>query len=665
MKILGELKPVINKAYKYSLFSEMGIPVLPYEWEIQYKGRSIKKTKVGLFKFATNLGGQSLKLIAKTKQNGKLISYFSTINVLAGQPRILKLEWQDNYNRTIAKGTKVGYTDIVKLVIKTANIPIGETLSVTVYEDEYADGHDKSSRNMGTLTTRPVNKYGYARITFNNIQLYQKTLNDADYINESEHEFYVKVHYRSHIDRIEDQIQLIIQNKTESFIKPPVTNNPVVVTAPETKSTKNEKKKVNVTFNMFFDGTMNNMTNTRERKNKSSTYYKKSDEKDDSYTNFYSNVALLYMNNEVTEKEDIIKIYTEGVGTADKKQDQAFPGGALGTSISIYMRGIKDKVARGLQQMGEFAKTKYFDNKKEIGKVTINVFGFSRGAAGARYFLSQEEYIHMYLKLKSIKDISFNFIGLFDTVASYGVIHLNDVSDLQLNLQGKPKKVVQLAAADEYRSNFKSTDITSSIKAGVGYQLTMPGVHSDIGGGYSETLDEKRYLGEYTEYGDTNYGASKSFDIIKSKYIKEGCYTAKEFIVEKRLTTNFSKSDNLSFSTVYTLYGLRKGIKNTYQFIPFAIMKTFCEKYGQMELDNTEIKKHYSVNNELKTVSQKLYNYALANDGINSLKVTLPHDQLMWVRNRYLHRSNQDDKPFTMGGRYDINGNPDRDILEG
>jgi len=39
----------------------------------------------------------------------------------------------------------------------------------------------------------------------------------------------------------------------------------------------------------------------------------------------------------------------------------------------------------------------------------------------------------------------------------------------------------------------------------------------------------------------------------------------------------------------------------------------------------------------------------------------LSYDQLVWLRNKYLHRST-DDNDWTMSGRYDKNGNPDRDI---
>ena len=343
----------------------------------------------------------------------------------------------------------------------------------------------------------------------------------------------------------------------------------------------------------------------------------------------------------------------------------------MGESILIYMRGIKTKVQSGIEQMKKAAKDKYFSKNLEIGKVIINVFGFSRGAAAARYFMSQEVFIQVGLKLKNKKDISFNFIGLFDTVASFGVMHINDVYELNLDIGGKAKKVVQLAAADEYRSNFKLTDITSCIKAGVGYELRMPGVHSDIGGGYGECDPEERYLGEEITY-DKN-ASTQNLEKIKKRYEKEGWYRSNQFKIKTETKSNFSKLGNHTFSYVHKLYGVRedvslnqkkKGISNTYQYIPLAIMKAFCEKYAKMPFKDEKIKKDYSVKGELEPIKNQLYNYAIANDGINSLNVTLSHDQLMWVRNKYLHRSNKDDD-WTMSGRYDKNGNPDRDVLEG
>ncbi|MGV0924695.1 phospholipase effector Tle1 domain-containing protein [Empedobacter tilapiae] len=664
MKIIGTTRPLTNESYTYKILSAVGNPKVK-EWYVEYNGDKKSTNKTGTFKFHISLASKKLKLTVVVIQNGKEVKYSTDLIVLAGIPKILAIDWRDSNSKSI--GTrKVGYLDKVKLVIKTVNIPKGDTLKVEVFEEE-----NFSDRSMGTYTTTGVDEKGYAFLYFNQLSLYQTKLNNADWVNESEHEYYVRVEYKNHINRTEEKIQLVVQNKlTQELDKPKPTNKPVVVQAPTKKtSTKTQKEKIDVVFNMFFDGTMNNMQNTTERIKKTSVYYNKSNKKDDSYINFYSNVALLYMNNDVKETDDIISIYTEGIGTLDKEEDQLFPGGMFGTSLAVAMRGIKEKVAIGLREMNIRAREKYFTNKKLIGKVTINVFGFSRGAAAARYFLSQEIHIANYLKIDK-KDITFNFIGLFDTVASHGIYHLNDVVDLNLDLRGKPKKVIQLAAADEYRSNFKLTDLTSSIKAGVGYQLSLPGVHSDIGGGYAEWEIEDRYLGRVVKYFENE--KPTKLEELKKYYIKEGWYREEQLSITKEIHQK-QEMFGVSHTYTYTLRGLRndlsedkknRGIPNTYQYISFAIMKQFSETYAKMVFKDTT-DTIYKVSKDLQSIKQQLYDYAIANDGINSLAVTLPHDQLKWLRNNYLHRSNKDDEIFSMAGRYNKKGEPDRDVLEG
>lgn len=677
MKILGDIRPFTNLSYTYTMVTNAGAPVKVNQWRVYQGNRLLAENGKGVFKFGTNTAGSSLKLVARVRDSktDNLVDFSIMLQPLAGQPSIQDLFWRD-VNGIKIHNSLVAYLDKVTLVIKTQNIPQGDTLKITIYEDEYADGHGDSSRNMGTYMSTPVNKNGNAYLELNSMQLYQKTLNDLDYKDESVHEFYAQVRYYNKMDVVKDGIQLKVKNELKQLVKPNTGNKPVVVGEID-RIKKNDKGKVNVTFNMFFDGTMNNMTNTKARvepdKDLIGVYDKKSNKKDDSYMNFYSNVALLYMNNIVEETDNIISIYTEGIGTADKKSDQVFPGGAMGESILIYLRGIKDKVQRGIVQMKEKAKEKYFDKNIKIGKVTINVFGFSRGAAAARYFMSQETLIQIRLKLKSSKDVTFNFIGLYDTVASFGVMHINDVYELNLDIGGKAKKVIHLTALDEYRENFKLTNINSSIKAGVGYELAIPGVHSDIGGGYGEKENEIRILKEDSVFENYSLNNKKEIEaqhlLLRKKYVDQGWYKASQLFSQK-----VSIQDAGNGKSFYKLQLIGKRIKvdnftdhripNNYQYIALAIMKTFCEKYTKMPFWEDKIKKDYSVKGELEPVKNQLYNYAISNDGINSLRVTLPHDQLMWVRNKYLHRSNKDDD-WTMSGRYDDNGNPNRDILEG
>lgn len=164
---------------------------------------------------------------------------------------------------------------------------------------------------------------------------------------------------------------------------------------------------------------------------------------------------------------------------------------------------------------------------KEYKRVTVveirfDVFGFSRGTAAARSFVSRmfsatgatEDFTtSLKSKLKgsefSNTQFTVRFLGLFDTVSSYVLPFRNNVEELQLKIpDGKyPKvdKVVHLVAADEYRKFFALTDISSARTRGT--EIILPGAHSDVGGGNKEVEFEK-YLCQVQTIGEKgNVGA--------------------------------------------------------------------------------------------------------------------------------------------------------------
>jgi hypothetical protein len=62
-------------------------------------------------------------------------------------------------------------------------------------------------------------------------------------------------------------------------------------------------------------------------------------------------------------------------------------------------------------------------------------------------------------------------------------LHENNVKDYGLWATKLAKNVVHICALDEYRKNFALVDIESSITAGTGTEIFIPGCHTDIGGG--------------------------------------------------------------------------------------------------------------------------------------------------------------------------------------
>ena len=369
---------------------------------------------------------------------------------------------------------------------------------------------------------------------------------------------------------------------------------------------------IDVVLNLFFDGTQNNKNNTQLGE-KSSL----SNGDDDSYTNDYSNVAKVY--DAVDPNADRqVKVYIEGIGTVDGKRDSLSWAGGIPNNIGSPMgegdRGIEAKVTRGCIKAAQVLSKKY--KGKEISVLKINVFGFSRGAAAARHFvhichkpalvmtvnrynmrvLPPKDYEHPENETKTetaflldkhekdftdrygyfgacllksgvkVKEIRFNFAGLYDTVASYGLNHRgnwfvkNDSEQLHLDAVKNCRVVVQFATQEEFRENFSLTNVK---KSGIrGIDLILPGVHSDIGGGYKNNVRENVLIYK---------GTKENCEKYKKILVEEGWYkdSKEELEIEERHTRDYS---------TYKLIGKRV-LSNHYSRIPLLRMIEYSEQF--------------------------------------------------------------------------------------
>lgn len=296
---------------------------------------------------------------------------------------------------------------------------------------------------------------------------------------------------------------------------------------------------------------------------------------DNSFMNDYTNVARLYMS-----CDEAYAIYIEGIGTLDRQKD-VDAGFQYGSGTS----GIRAKVRMGCKELAQkIIKAKREKTRKTTSlSVTVDVFGFSRGATAARNFLyevnsahKREKDIVIKKQTKKVLDkdlinpyspnddsvyttkevftgfyidkdnvivnmdyiendhmpkygylgyyllengfskeelqnmtLSIRFLGIYDTVSSYedvgdlnalskidhGIKHTrknyfkDDVEQLQINNLGYFKQAVHFVAMDEHRQNFALTHLKGTNCK----EKVLPGVHSDIGGGYEtgiEVVDE-------------------------------------------------------------------------------------------------------------------------------------------------------------------------------
>ena len=287
---------------------------------------------------------------------------------------------------------------------------------------------------------------------------------------------------------------------------------------------------VTLTVGVFFDGTGNNVENTNMRleKCKSENYginarelaafsekciAKKGyrDTAASSYLGYFTNIywlSSLYQQDEQIE-DDVLEaqraIYIEGIGTISNKPDSKY-GMAFGNNET----GVIAKTDRAIELIKE--QISIFIDKNDmksiaIAKIQFDIFGFSRGAAAARHFanrVNDEDPALVEAIMTGLKGFTqhgkpageIRFIGPFDTVAAVAALsdgldpHDNNNHNVKLELPaGIAKHVFHITAMHECRYNF----CLNSIKD-VWPELCLPGVHSDIGGGYNPKEYEYYFL---------------------------------------------------------------------------------------------------------------------------------------------------------------------------
>lgn len=462
---------------------------------------------------------------------------------------------------------------------------------------------------------------------------------------------------------------------------------------PEVKTVKDDT--IDITVGVFFDGTQNNKMNNKARDlhNKASHNAPREFNQEDSFENEPSNVQNL---ESVYPQEQLyFSVYVEGVGTKDEHKDNPY-GYALGYGDT----GVFGKVQRGCELVAQRIREAVAVQNKNINHITVDIFGFSRGATCARNFVHEisklPELVPLYPSADNTKDyymsvldntpryiqkqsylkapgaqtmintpamgylgqcfkdknIKYNtlylrFGGLFDSVSAYGVMHRNDVQELDLHAVNHVAHVVHLTAADEHRDNFELTATTKGISK------SLPGVHSDIGGGYRDGIEDNTLLADTKKESITlSMGLQVEQDyqnlIAQSWYKKE---QLKKQIEDRMLI----------------LVGERT-LSNKYSYIPLHLIAKFSEKNGQVKISKNRLNEAFNIpskdpNLNLKEVYQRLRQYCFSNARplvyftdaqLNSLKIKVQQgeleeqtfalyqrDQRMLkeLRNHYLHYS--------------------------
>lgn len=364
---------------------------------------------------------------------------------------------------------------------------------------------------------------------------------------------------------------------------------------------------VKIRVAVFFDGTLNNRTNidqrilsqpdtelteeeradakellkrtSKEDRLKADYVYSKckakSEDESNSYEGYYTNIAIMEKYVDSSEQYDInLQTYIEGAGSIDMEKDKD-----LGYMFGIFTTGIPKKVEKGIFNVVTLLNENHQNKKLIIKELTLDVFGFSRGAAAARYFIYKALESELAIRTQLLEQgyklrrnaVKVCFVGLYDTVSAYGFwktatgLGESNTDSLKLDAIARAKQVIQLAAADEHREFFSLTDIHSA--RGNSRQIFLPGVHSDIGGGYRDNVTEKQVIYEYSGYSLD--AAEKEL----ARLIDSGWYTKDEIKLEYTVGYEGDESDDSSAIRV-----LRKNISNKYSRIPLHLMADFAKE---------------------------------------------------------------------------------------
>ncbi|NKA56923.1 hypothetical protein GO281_00696 [Ralstonia solanacearum] len=148
----------------------------------------------------------------------------------------------------------------------------------------------------------------------------------------------------------------------------------------------------------------------------------------------------------------------------------------------------RDELKRRRDFVSQKVKPLLASQKPTMQRIRLYVFGFSRGAAEARVFSNWlKDALDDDMTLAGLK-VEFDFLGIFDTVASVGLAQSSMIADghgswgeeVFLRIPKYVTRTVHLISSHEVRGSFPLDKAASKNCL----ELAYPGVHTDVGGAY-------------------------------------------------------------------------------------------------------------------------------------------------------------------------------------
>ena len=434
-----------------------------------------------------------------------------------------------------------------------------------------------------------------------------------------------------------------------------------------------EKIGIALRIGVFFDGTGNNANNSAagllcgaqhpialEDIDASCKPYMRNP--DSSYANETTNVyklSELYFAPQKAEgdgshKRAFRRVYIEGIGTQSGEEDSTF-GAGTGRGDT----GIAGRVQQSFSEIKSRIEDVINENpNSEITSLTFDTFGFSRGAAAARHFANavvrgkqgplgdvlrnnasdfSRTFIDQYQG-----SINMGFIGLFDTVPSvagwsnFGNVKSPVATGIKLYLDRRFfTDVVQLSARDEYRANFA----LSRVKADH-LEVVLPGVHSDIGGGYRDDIEEcvlvspmqTLEVSKFTDVSTTSI--YRDAMVIKNEWISRGWpEDLLEIVTPDALLLPVDQQDRLSprRKRVYAALQLKRPVSGLLSRVYLRVMHSLAKEKG-VRFDDIPATAALAVPSELQALCDRFVagDYTTTQQEENLLRLKYIHMSANW-----------------------------------
>jgi type VI secretion system secreted protein VgrG len=362
-------------------------------------------------------------------------------------------------------------------------------------------------------------------------------------------------------------------------------------------------------------------------------------------------------------KQACLRVYIEGIGTKNNGPDSLYSQ-ATGRGDTGVVARVEQSPAKIMEELRLFQQK---NPKVIIEKIEFDIFGFSRGAAAARHFANEVlkgEYSILAAALPTgspllsssfnwrlTSDVSINFIGLFDTVAAIANPGLFDFTGANSRNPGVnlrlpddcANKVVHLVARDEIRENFALNSLGSA-------DLLLPGVHSDLGGGYLPRAREKLLLGEpVTSQISQSMASTRSAAYLVAEKAIYAWYEkgvidvdgpGNELSValwERPLTHSRERGGTHSDpqKKVFAAASIERPVHGELSLVYLRIMRELAVRHDVpfdiIDANDTKL----ALPDELEPIHKKLQAYALGESSVERLTV----EERALLRSRYIHLS--------------------------